>query len=317
MPDTPTVTVVAVVERNGFVEGSHTGSAVALAADGAVAFSVGTPDAPMLPRSCLKPLQAVGMLRAGLAVDDAELAIVCASHNGEPRHVEVVQRLLARAGLDETALDNTPGWPQDSATRRELTIAGGKPAAITQNCSGKHAGMLATCVVAGWPTDGYRDPSHPLQGALRQSTEELTGETVSATTVDGCGAPMFAVPLTGLARAFARLALGAAGSPERRCFDVMVAQPGLVGGRKRDVTQLMEAVPDLMAKDGAEGVYAAVMSDGRAAAVKIDDGAARARLPVLVAGLRAVGVDAPGLSELETTAVLGHGEPVGAVRFVG
>jgi L-asparaginase II len=310
------VTVVAVVERNGFVEGSHTGSVVALDAAGSVGFEVGNPGAPMLPRSCLKPLQAVGMLRSGLVVDDEELAIICASHNGESRHVAVVRRLLAQAGLDESALDNDASWPQDSETRRAMTMAGERPARITQNCSGKHAGMLATCVAAGWPVDGYRDPSHPLQLALRAMTEELTGDQVTATVVDGCGAPMFAVTLTGLARAFARLALAPAWSPERRCFEVMVANPGLVGGRKRDVTRLMESLPGLMAKDGAEGVYAAVTSDGRAVAVKIDDGAARARLPVLVAGLRAVGVEAAVLDDLATTPVLGHGEQVGVVRAI-
>jgi L-asparaginase II len=312
----PALTVVAVVERNGFHEGSHTGSVIGLASDGSVAVSAGTPDSPMLPRSCLKPLQAVGMLRAGLVVDDDELAIICASHNGEPRHVDVVRRLLARADLDEAVLDNDASWPQDSQTRRELTVAGGRPARITQNCSGKHAGMLATCVAAGWPTAGYRDPAHPLQEVLRGATEDLTGDRVSATVVDGCGAPMFAVSLTGLARAFARLALGAPGSDERRCFDVMRANPGLIGGRKRDVTTLIEGVPDLVAKDGAEGVYAAVHADGRAVAVKIDDGASRARVPVLVAALRALGVDAPVFAELEITAVLGHGDPVGAVRAV-
>jgi L-asparaginase II len=307
-------TVVAVVERNGFPEGSHTGSVIALRADGSVAMSAGSPDQPMLPRSCAKPLQAVGMLRAGLAVSDEELAIVCASHNGEPRHVALVRQLLDRAGLDESALDNTPGWPSDGETRRAMTVAGERPQRITQNCSGKHAGMLATCVAAGWPTSGYRDAAHPLQAALRAATEELTGDVVTADVVDGCGAALFAVTLTGLARSFARLATAPAGSPERRCFDVMRAHPGLVGGNKRDVTQLIEGVPELVAKDGAEGVYAAVMSDGRAVAVKIDDGAARARLPVLVAGLKALGVEAAVLAELATAPVLGHGEPVGQVR---
>ncbi|MDQ1663333.1 MAG: hypothetical protein QOJ68_3313, partial [Blastococcus sp.] len=238
----------------------------------------------------------------------------CASHNGEPRHVDVVRRILARAGLDESALDNTPGMPSDKATRQAMTRAGERPSRITQNCSGKHAGMLATCVAVGWPTAGYRDPAHPLQQSLRATTEDLTGDVVSATVVDGCGAALFAVTLTGLARSFARLATGPAGSPEARCFAVMRAYPQLIGGRGRDVTQLIEGVPDLMAKDGADGVYAAVAADGRAVAVKIDDGGARARLPVLVAALRAVGVDAPVLAELATTAVLGHGVRVGEVR---
>lgn len=305
---------VAEVVRNGFVEGHHTGSVVALAADGTVALAVGQPDEPMLPRSCAKPLQAAGMLRAGLEVDDEQLAIICASHNGEPRHVDVVRRILADVGLDESALDNTPGMPSDRETRRAMTRAGQRPTRITHNCSGKHAGMLATCVTAGWPTDGYRDSSHPLQQSLRATIEDLSGDVATAAVVDGCGAALFAVTLTGLARSFARLATGPVGSGEARCFAVMRHYPQLIGGRGRDVTQLIEGVPDLVAKDGAEGVYAAVTADGRAVAVKIDDGAARARLPVMVVALRAVGVAAPVLEKFATTAVLGHGDRVGEVR---
>jgi L-asparaginase II len=300
--------------RGGFVEGHHCGSAVALRSDGSVAVAVGPTRKPMLPRSSAKPLQAIGMLRAGLVVDTEELAVVCASHSGEPRHLDVVRRILARAGLDESALDNTPGMPTNGEERRAMIRAGKGPSRIAQNCSGKHAGMLATCVAVGWPTAGYRDAGHPLQQALRRTIEDVTGDTVTAEVVDGCGAALFAVTLTGLARAFARLATGAEGTPERRCFAAMRAYPELVGGDGRDVTRLISEVPDMVAKDGAEGVYAAAVSDGRAVAVKIDDGAERARLPVMVAALRAVGVDAPVLVEFATTAVMGHGEQVGEVR---
>jgi L-asparaginase II len=268
----------------------------------------------MLPRSSAKPLQAVGMLRAGLDVDDEALALVCASHSGEPRHLEVVRRILAAAGLDESALDNTPGMPIDDEARRSMIRAGEGPSRITQNCSGKHAGMLATCVAAGWPTAGYRDADHPLQRSIRATVEDLSGDAVTASVVDGCGAALFAITLAGLARSFARVATAPEGSPEGRCFAAMRAHPYLVGGRGRDVTRLIADVPDLVAKDGAEGVYAAATSDGRAVAIKIDDGGERARMPVLVSALRSVGVDAPVLSELANVAVLGHGEPVGAVR---
>jgi L-asparaginase II len=306
--------VVAVVERGGFVEGSHCGSAIALRADGSVALSVGQPNDPMLPRSSAKPLQATGMLRAGLVVDDEELAIVCASHSGEPRHLDVVRRLLAGAGLDESDLDNTPGMPLDGEARRAMVRAGEGPSRIAQNCSGKHAGMLATCVAAGWPTDGYRDPAHPLQQALRATIEDLSGDSVSATVVDGCGAALFAITLAGLARSFARLATATEGAAEHRCFAVMRAHPDLVGGRGRDVSRLIADVPGMVAKDGAEGVYAAAMADGRAVAVKIDDGAERARLPVTVAALRALGIDDDVLDEFAETPVTGHGERVGQVR---
>lgn len=276
--------------------------------------SIGAVDVPMLPRSCAKPLQAVGMLRIGLQVDDEQLAIICASHTGQPQHVAAVRRVLAGAGLSESDLDNTPGMPVDGAARRALIAAGERPASITHSCSGKHAGMLATCVATGWPTVGYRDPSHPLQLALRDTVSDLTGDPVTATVVDGCGAPLFAVTLGGLARAFQRIATADADSPEGRCAAAMLSHPELVGGTGHHVTKLMTGVPGLLAKDGAEGVYAAVTADGLAVAVKIEDGGDRARLPVLVAALRAAGFDAPGLAEFETAPVLGHGEPVGEVR---
>jgi L-asparaginase II len=293
--------------RGGFVEGHHHGSVIALNADGSVALAVGRPDAPMLPRSALKPLQAIGMLRAGLDVGDEELALACASHSGQPEHLAVVRRMLAAAGLTESDLDNTPGMPMHGASRRVMVQAGEGPSRIAMNCSGKHAAMLATCVAAGWPTQGYRDPSHPLQQALRATVEELTGDQVSATVVDGCGAPQFAVSLTGLARSFSRLG---------RCAAVMRRNPFLVGGEGRDVTAVMVGVPGLVAKDGAEGVYAAGFDDGRAVAVKIDDGAARARMPVLIAALRLLGVTDVALDDLATVPVLGHGDRVGEVRAV-
>jgi L-asparaginase II len=217
----------------------------------------------------------------------------------------VVRRLLEAAGLDESDLDNTPGLPLHGASRRAMMRAGRGPDRVAQNCSGKHAAMLATCVTAGWPTRGYRDPTHPLQQALRATIEQLTGDRVSATEVDGCGAPLFAISLTGLARSFRRLG---------RTADVMRSHPYLVGGEGRDVTALMSGVPGLVAKDGAEGVYAAGFDDGRAVALKIDDGAARARMPVLVAALQLLGVREAALDELATVAVLGHGERVGEVR---
>jgi L-asparaginase II len=293
--------------RGGFVEGHHHGSVIALNADGSVALAIGRPDAPMLPRSSLKPLQAIGMLRAGLAIGDEELALACASHSGQPEHLAVVRRMLAAAGLAESDLDNTPGMPMHGPSRRVMVQAGDGPSRIAMNCSGKHAAMLATCVAAGWPTQGYRDPSHPLQQALRATVEELTGDQVSATVVDGCGAPQFAVSLTGLARSFSRLG---------RCAAVMRRNPFLVGGEGRDVTAVMVGVPGLVAKDGAEGVYAAGFEDGRAVAVKIDDGAARARMPVLVAALRLLGVTDVALDDLATVPVLGHGDRVGEVRAV-
>lgn len=308
--------VLAEVVRGGFVEGHHRGAVVVLRG-GEQLVAMGPVDVPMLPRSSAKPLQATGMLECGLDVGPELLALVCGSHTGQQVHVDAVRRLLASAGLEESALDNTASMPGDSKARRAMTLAGEGPARITHSCSGKHAGMLATCVAAGWPTDGYRDPAHPLQVRLRETVSRLTGDPVSATVVDGCGAPLFAVTLAGLARAFAAVATAAAETAEGRCAAAMRAHPELVAGDGHVTTRLMQGVPGLIAKDGAEGVYAVALADGTAAAVKIDDGGSRAQLPVLVAALRAAGVSDPSLDEVAHVPVLGHGEPVGEIRAVG
>jgi L-asparaginase II len=316
LTDLPAATdwpAVAEVVRGGFVEGHHRGAVVVLR-DGEVLFAAGPVDAPMLPRSAAKPLQANGMLECGLVVDSAQLALVCGSHTGQPMHVDGVRGLLASVGLDESALDNTPSMPVDSKARRAMTVAGEGPARITHSCSGKHAGMIATCVAAGWPIESYRDPEHPLQLRLRDTVSRMTGDPVTATLVDGCGAPWFAVTLSGLARGFAAVAAADAGSTAGRCADAMREHPELVAGTGHVTTKLMERVPGLIAKDGAEGVYAVAFPDGTSAAVKIDDGGSRAQLPVLVAALRHAGMSHPALDELSHVDVLGHGKPVGEVR---
>jgi L-asparaginase II len=305
------------VVRSGFVECRHHGSVVALAADGSVAFELGTPSRPMFPRSSNKPLQAVGMLRAGLALDGELLALACASHSGEAFHLDGVRTILAGAGLDESALLTPPDYPVDDVEKLDYVRRGGRPAPIAMNCSGKHAAMLSTCVHNGWPTQTYTDPGHPLQLAIREAIEQLAGEPVEVTGVDGCGAPVFGLSLTGLARAFRAVSLGVAGSHEHRVTEAIRAHPMWLGGTRRDVTKLIAGVPGLIAKDGAEGVYAAALPDGRAVALKIEDGAQRARPPVMVAALRRLGVDEPVLAELATAPLLGGGRPVGDAHFVG
>jgi L-asparaginase II len=311
------VPVVAEVTRSGVVESSHHGHVAALDATGAVVLAVGDVTTPVFGRSSNKPLQAVAMLRLGLDVDDEQLALVTASHSGEPRHLAIVQRLLDDRGLSAGQLANTPAMPLDERSARDLVRAGGSATSLTQNCSGKHAGMLATCVINGWPLDSYLDGDHPLQRAITDVVADLAGESVGHIGVDGCGAPVHAVSLAGLARAFRALVTAANATPERRVADVMRAYPDLVGGAGRDVTVLMERWPGLLAKDGAEGVYGAATSDGRAVALKVDDGAGRARSAVLLAAFDAIGVDVPdGLRERLRVPVLGHGQPVGEVRAV-
>ncbi|HEX4724333.1 MAG TPA: asparaginase [Pseudonocardiaceae bacterium] len=304
--------VVATVWRNDVAESVHHGSVVGLAADGSIAFTVGQPHALMFPRSSAKPLQGIGMVRNGLGLSDELLALACASHPGEAFHIEGVRRILAGAGLSPDDLQCTPGLPMDEHSRLALG-ADAKPAPVYMNCSGKHAGMLATCVSNGWSTASYREPAHPLQVAIRDTVAALAGEPVGAVGVDGCGAPLFGISLLGLARAFRQVALGPAGSPEDTVRVAMNTYPEWVGGTGREVARLMRALPGSVAKDGAEGVHAIGLPDGRAVAMKIADGAARARSVVMVAALRRLGVTAPGLAGLADVPVLGHGEPVGAI----
>jgi L-asparaginase II len=303
------------VVRSGFVECVHRGSVVALDAQGGVVLKVGEPDAPQLPRSANKPLQLVGMLRAGLDLAPPDLAVAASSHSGETAHVRRVRDLLNGHSLPESSLACPPALPLGEEAAHAVLAAGGGPARAFMNCSGKHTAMVLTCVLNGWPVIGYAEPDHPLQVALRGTVEDLAGEPVSAVAVDGCGAPLFGLTLTGLARSFSRLVSAKPGSPERRVADAMRAHPDLVGGTGRDVTALMAGAPGVLAKDGAEGVYAAALPDGAAAAVKVTDGAQRARVPMLVGALRRLGLQAPVLAELAEVPVLGGGRPVGAARL--
>lgn len=303
------------VVRSGFVECVHRGSVIALDAAAGVVVKAGEPDRPFLLRSVAKPLQAVGMLRAGLRLDPPDLALAAASHSGEHVHVRRIRDLLSRNGLPESALICPPALPLGEAAAHGVLAAGGGKARVFMNCSGQHTAMLLTCVASGWPVDGYAEPGHPLQQAIQAALEDLAGEPVAAAGVDGCGPPTFALSLTGIARAYLRLVGAEPGTPEREVADAMRAHPDLVGGTGREVTRLMVGIPGLIAKDGAEGMFAAALPTGRVAAVKISDGAARARLPALVGALRRLGVDAPVLDELAETAVVGAGRQVGAVRL--
>ncbi|GIF06033.1 asparaginase [Actinoplanes siamensis] len=302
------MTVVAEVVRSGFVESVH---------HGVVAFSdrpgVGDVDSPFFPRSSNKPLQTVGMLRSGLVPREAaDLALISASHDGESFHLERVAAVLAAAGLGPEALRCPADLPLGDSVREAHLRAGGRPQPILMNCSGKHAGMLAACVANGWDLESYLDPKHPLQLALADAVSELAGEPIAAAGVDGCGAPVLAVSPTGLARAFLRLVSAAPGTPERRVADAMRAHPELVAGTGSADTVLMRAVPGLLVKRGADGVVAAAVPGVAGIAVKISDGAVRARVPVLLEALRRVGVTPPALEEV----VLGGGRPVGEVRSV-
>jgi L-asparaginase II len=311
--------VVAEIVRSGFVEGHHYGSIVALAADGSVDWSVGEVSAPVLPRSSNKPIQALAMVELGLDLPDDLLALACASHSGEPFHVEGVRRTLASAGLDEEALRTPPDYPLDDAAREAVIRGGGTRTPILMNCSGKHAAMLATCVLRGWDTATYLDPAHPLQVAILGTFARLTGEPVTTVAVDGCGAPLLATSLTGLARAFAALATATDG-PEHRVAEAIRRHPELVSGTTRDELTLHRAVPGLIGKAGAESCYAVALPDGRAWALKTDDGAPRVRPVLMAEALRRSGVldedgvDAQAVAGTGRLDLLGGGTPVGAIR---
>ena len=314
--------ILAEVIRSGFAESRHRGSVVVLGPDSHPVLRAGETTAAAFPRSANKPMQATGMVRAGLDLDGKLLALAAASHSGEAFHVAGVREILAGAGLDEGALRCPPALPLDERELQQVLRTGGDADRVHMNCSGKHAAMLATCVAAGWPPGSYLEPGHPLQREIRQTLEQLAAERTAAVGVDGCGAPLFALSLTGLARAFGTMVRAEPGSAPRRVADAMRAYPDWTSGTRRPESALMEAVPGLLLKSGAEGVVAFALPDGTAAAAKIDDGAARALPAVTVALLRSLGVDTAGgtdvtaLDRIADVPVQGGSRPVGHIRPV-
>jgi L-asparaginase II len=312
--------VLAEVIRSGFAESRHRGTIIALNRDGSVRLAAGSTAEPIFPRSSNKPMQAAAMLRCGLDLDGKLLALAAASHSGEDFHVAGVREILAGAGLSTDALQCPPDLPLDVAAQRALLRAGGEPDRVHMNCSGKHAAMLATCVAAGWPTDSYLSPEHPLQQEILRTVAELAGEPVTAVGVDGCGAPVLAVSVAGVARAFRAIVLAPSGSAERKVADAMRAYPDWTSGTTRPERALMAAVPGLLLKAGAEGVEGFALADGQAAAFKIDDGAQRARPVITVELLRQLGAgqlpgaDSAALDEVAVVPVTGGGRTVGQVR---
>ncbi|MDH6226317.1 L-asparaginase II [Streptomyces sp. MJP52] len=305
---------LADVVRSGFVEGRHRGHLVLLAPDGSVEFSLGDPGAAVFPRSANKPMQAAAILRAGLALKGERLALAAASHSGETFHRELVREMLGEFGLTEDRLRCPADLPLDPVEAEAYLAAGGVRERVTMNCSGKHTAMLAVSALNGWSPDDYLDPEHPLQRLVRTVIEEAAGEPVTAVGTDGCGAPLMAVTLTGLARAFRSFVLAEPGSPERRVADAMRAHPEYVAGTRRPDTWLMREVPGVLSKMGAEAVQAVALPDGRALAFKVEDGATRVLGPVLERVLRRAGLDAPVLERIGHAPLLGGGREVGAIR---
>lgn len=314
---------LAVVERSGFVESRHAGAAVVLSPDGDIVARHGNADALILPRSSLKPLQAVACITAGAVLEGEQLALSTASHTGTDRHASVVRDVLTAGGLTEDDLGCPPAWPSDSATRDELVREHGEAARVRMNCSGKHAAMLRACVATGWATDGYLDPAHPLQVHIRDVVERLSGEKVAHTAIDGCGAPVHAMTLTGLARAIHRIGTASDRSPfalHRVAGSLVRAvreNPWTIEGPGRPDTIAIEKL-GVFTKGGAEGVMVMVSPNGTTVALKMLDGAPRASTIVAATLLaRAGGLsdgDVATLGDALPLDVLGGGKSVGAIR---
>ena len=327
MPQTLTmdqVAELAVVERSGFVESRHLGAAVVLASDGELHTAIGDPDALILPRSSLKPLQAVATITAGAELSPLEKALASASHAGTDAHVAVVRGMLEHADLTEDDLGCPPAWPSDPAAHASILRELGERSRLRMNCSGKHAAMLRACAASGWPMASYLDPAHPLQLHIRETVERFTGEKVAHTAVDGCGAPVFAMSLRALARGIHRAGSASVTSTfalHRAAASVLEAareEPWTIDGPGRIDTLAIESL-GVFAKHGAEGVMVMVAPDATTVALKILDGSIRAASLVAATLLaRAGAVSAGALAELEERLPLtirGGGVDVGRIRL--
>lgn len=313
----------AVVERSGFVESRHAGSAVVLSPDGEVIASHGNITAPILPRSSMKPLQSLACSTAGLELDGEALALSTASHSGTDRHVAVVRAMLQSVGLTEDHLACPVAYASDPETHAHMLRDAMPKARVRMNCSGKHAAMLMTCVANGWELEGYLDVSHPLQVHIRELVERLTGEKMTDTAIDGCGAPVYGMSLTGLARAIHRIGTASERSPFAmyRSAGALVRavrdNPWAIAGPGREDTIAIEKL-GVFSKVGAEGVQIMVAPNGTTVALKTLDGNTRANAIVAATLLaRAGALTAAQVAELDAAldlTVLGAGEPVGRIR---
>ncbi|MDG4900588.1 MULTISPECIES: asparaginase [unclassified Mesorhizobium] len=290
--------VLVEVTRGAVVESAHRGAVSVFDADGKPVWEIGDTARPVFPRSALKAIQALPLLESGAAdaygFGDRELALACASHSGEPAHVELAQAMLAKAGLDKTALECGAHWPSSHVATIALARAGSAPNPLHNNCSGKHAGFLCTCVHSGIAHGGYVKAGHALQEMVRDAMQSVTGAAhdVDHCGTDGCSIPTYAVPLKSFALGFARMATGRGFAPERakaakRLLSACMAEPFLVAGTGKADLALMRAAPGrIFAKTGAEGVYCAALPElGLGIALKCDDGASRASEVMIAAVL--------------------------------
>ena len=306
---------LAQVIRNDLVEGVHYGSAVVVDSDGKTIWSVGDVSSTMFPRSANKLMQGLAMVQLGLPLRDELLCLTCSSHSGQDIHITGVRQILQTASVGPAALACPPDYPLDEQARNELLLQGIPKAPLYMNCSGKHAAMLLTTSINSWDLASYMEPEHPLQQTCKKVIEECTNIAVEVIGVDGCGAPVMSSTLTGLAKSFGRFAGPSASDDQRMIANAVKMHPEYLAGTWRDVTKLMQGLPGALAKDGAEGVYAIGLGDGRALALKIDDGGERARIAVAMSILRSVlGVVSQEVDrQIDSRIVYGGGKPVGKI----
>ncbi|QIA26324.1 asparaginase [Thermaerobacter sp. PB12/4term] len=327
------------VTRGGWVESRHHGHAVVVDKQGRLVAAVGDPEHVTFLRSTLKPFQALAVVASGAAdafgFDDAEVALMCGSHAGEPEHVERAAAMLAKLGLEPEHLACGPHPLSSPAALEALKAAGGEPTRLHNNCSGKHAGMLALARHRGWPVEGYHQPDHPVQQAVRQLVAALTGLEPGGPrwreAVDGCGVVTFALPLVDVARMFRYL-----GRPDllppgldhlvpalERIRRALIAHPTMIRGAGQFDTEVIRATGGAwIGKVGAEGYYAGALHTGHAVALKIADGQDRARPVAILALLGRLGLLPPGAGSLQArwgrVAVTNtRGETVGEIRPAG
>jgi L-asparaginase II len=298
--------ILATITRSGIAESLHLGHLMVLNSDGSTYLSKGSPDLPIFPRSAVKSLQASAMLRAGLTVSDEELAIICASHSGNQSHINLVIKMLEKRDIPISALKNSVDKPLGE--KEKIAWGEKSPSQLAQNCSGKHVGMLITCKQNGWDMATYLDLTHPLQIAIKNEIEELAGEKVSAVSIDGCGAPLFALSLIGLARSISNL-VKSNEAVHKQIVTACTTYPELVAGEGRLTTRMMSAVPGLFMKEGAEGIEVCALADGRVIAIKIIDGSWRPVAPIIMEIFKRWGVVMPD----ESVKIYGGGSVIGEV----
>jgi len=304
---------VAVLERGGLVESRHRGIAALVDPEGKLIDHLGSAKRLIYARSAVKPMQVIAMRRAGLMLEGAQLAVSAASHQGTAKHIELVEAILAGAGLTPDALQCPLAWPGNPAARAEAQGRGETETRLAFNCSGKHAAFLAACMSAGFDTHTYLNADHPLQKLVEQVLEEYSGEKILHTTIDGCGAPLHTITVEGLARAIAKFT-----ATDTDVVDAMLANPWAVG----DATSIDAIVMKhgMVAKIGAEGVFVIGLKSGHGVAVKIADGSLRAAPLVALALLhRNQLITDQTFAELKTALAvksLGGSQVVGELKLV-